>query len=196
MSLSIENTVRRGLDTMFIVYSSLAGHPASAICEQFIVSRKGWVSIPLLLVEFYSVLTHIYGIDSQSASQKTRELLDKPIEILPLDGHTVTAALQLANTYNLDTNDAILLQTCLVSGINEIATDDRRFARACDNLGIVVENPITPTIRQQMATWEVANLPQRGLPRLLLHIHRWLGSQEPNIAEAFYEATGQYLHLP
>ncbi|MBC8236011.1 hypothetical protein H8E77_41220 [bacterium] len=59
-----------------------------------------------------------------------------------------------------------------------------------------MENPITPTVRRQMAAWEVANLPPRGFQRLLLNIHRWLEVQDPNIAEVFYEATGQYLHLP
>ncbi|MBM3237231.1 type II toxin-antitoxin system VapC family toxin [Candidatus Poribacteria bacterium] len=172
MSLCIENKYKRGLDTMLVVYSSLMEHPASAVCEQFILSREGWVSTPLLLIEFYSVLTRNYGVDRQSAIQKTMELLSKPIEILPFDGHTVVAAIQLANEYNLDTNDAILLHVCLNFGLNVIATDDRRFARACDDLGIVVESPITPTIRQQMAAWEEANLPPRGLPRLLLHIHR------------------------
>lgn len=196
MSLCIEKKYQRGLDTMFLVYSSLQEHPASAICEQFILSKEGWVSTPLLFVEFYNVLTRNYGVDRQSTIQKTMELVDKPIEILLLEGHTVAAAIWLANEYNLDTNDAILLQICLTSGINVIATDDRRFARACDDLGIVVENPITATVRQQMTVWEEVNLPPRGLPRLLLHIHRWLEVQNLNIAEVFYEATGQYLRLP
>jgi len=196
MSLCIEKKYQRGLDTMFLVYSSLQEHPASAICEQFILSKEGWVSTPLLLVEFYTVLTRNYGVDRQSTIQKTMELVDKPIEILSLEGHTVAAAIRLANEYNLDTNDAILLQLCLTSSINVIATDDRRFAHACDDLGITVENPITAVVRQQMAVWEEANLPPRGLPRLLLHIHRWLEVQNLNIAELFYEATGQYLRLP
>ena len=149
MNLCIDNKFQRGLDTMLIVYSSLREHPTSAICEQFILSREGWVSTPLLLVEFYSVLTRNYGVDRQSAIQKTMELAGKPIEILSLAGHTVTAAIHLANEYNLDTNDAILLQICLTYGVNVIATDDRRFARACDDFGIVVENPITSTIRQR-----------------------------------------------
>ena len=196
MNLCIDNQSKCGLDTMFLVYSSLQEHPASAICEQFILSREGWVSTPLLLVEFYSVLTRNYGVDRQSARQKTMEIVGKPIEILSLEEHTVTAAIRLASEHNLDTNDAILLQTCLNSDINIIATDDRRFARACDDWGISVENPITPTVRQQMADWEEANLPPRGLPRLLLPIHRWLEARDPNIAEVFYEATGRCLHLP
>ncbi|MBC8236010.1 type II toxin-antitoxin system VapC family toxin [bacterium] len=124
MNLYIDGEYKRGLDTMFIVYSSLQEHPASTICEEFILSREGWVSTPLLLVEFYSVLTRNYGVDRQSVSQKIIELASKPIEILSLEGHTVATAIQLANEYNLDTNDAILLQICLTSGINTIATDD------------------------------------------------------------------------
>ena len=192
-----ENSImERGLDTMFMVYSLLDGHPASTACEQFITSRQGWVSTPLLVIEGIVIMIKVYGVEPEIACQLVTDFARGPIDILPIGLEIVTAAVDLSILHDVDINDAALLQACIERGIDQIATDDRRFAHVCTNFGIVVENPIMPAIRQQMAAWEEANLPPRGLQRLLSYIHRWLENQEPNIAAKFYDATGKYLHLP
>ena len=40
MKFCEDSSLERGLDTMFMVYSLLDGHPASTVCEQFITSRQ------------------------------------------------------------------------------------------------------------------------------------------------------------
>lgn len=190
------SSLERGLDTMFMMYSLLDRHPASTACEQFITSHQGWVSTPLLVIEGTTIMIKVYGVEPEVACQLVTDFAYGPINILPIQLETITAAVNLSILHDVDINDAVLLQACIEHGIARIATDDRRFANVCTNLGIVVENPITPAIRQQMAAWEMANLPPRGLPRLLSYIHQWLETYEPNIAAKFYEATGQYLHLP
>lgn len=196
MTFYENSSLERGLDTMFMVYSLLDGHPASTACEQFITSRQGWVNTPLLVIEGMAIMIKVYGVEPEIACQLVTDFAYGPISILPIELETITAAVDLSILHDVDINDAVLLQACIERGIARIATDDRRFAHACANFGIIVENPITPAIRQQMAAWEAANLPPRGLPRLLTYIHQWLKTQEPNIATKFYEATGQYLHLP
>lgn len=194
---SYENLgLERGLDTMFMVYSLLDGHPASTACEQVITSRHGWISTPFLVVEGITIMTKVYGVESEIARRLTTGFAYGPINILPIELEIITAAADLSILHDVDINDAVLLQTCIEHGIACIATDDRRFTKICANFGIIVENPITPKIRQQMAAWEAANLPPRGLQRLLSHIHQWLKTQEPDIATKFYDSTGQYLHLP
>jgi hypothetical protein len=138
----------------------------------------------------------VYGVEPEIVCQLVTDFAYGPIDILHIELETITAAVDLSILHDMDINDAILLQSYLEHRIGCIATDDRRFSHVCTNFGIVVENPITLAIRQQMAAWESENLPPRGLPRLLSYIHQWLKTQEPNIAAKFYDVTGQYLHLP
>jgi len=66
------SSLERGLDTMFMVYSLLDGHPASTACEQFITSRQGWVSTPFLVIEGTAIMIKVYGVEPKySLSRKT-----------------------------------------------------------------------------------------------------------------------------
>jgi len=74
--------VNRGLDAMLIVYSLLSGHPASEICGQFIRTRTGWFTTTFTLFEAKSILTKIYAVDSNLASQKLAQLTEGPISVI------------------------------------------------------------------------------------------------------------------
>ncbi len=57
MPLSSDQSVPRGLDAMFIVYSLLDSHPASAACESFNRERTSWFTTTLTLLEVKAILT-------------------------------------------------------------------------------------------------------------------------------------------
>jgi hypothetical protein len=77
-----------------------------------------------------------------------------------------------------------------------LATDDTKLANACEAVGITSESPISAALRQEMAAWEAANLPAKGLPRVLRQIHEWLGRMHPQAADDFWSQTGSGSHLP
>jgi predicted nucleic acid-binding protein len=54
----------------------------------------------------------------------------------------------------------------------------------------------TFTLRQQMSVWERANLPAKGLPRVLRQVHYWLNQANSQTAQDFWSQTGGCSHLP
>ena len=58
MTLSSDQFASRGLDAMFIVYSLLNDHPASAACKSFIRDHTNWFTTTLTLLEVKAVLTY------------------------------------------------------------------------------------------------------------------------------------------
>src|SRR5271165_4741978 len=110
MTSSSSATLERGLDTMLLVYAALQGHPASTICEQFIRGHSGWLTSPLILLEAKSVLTKVYSVAAPDATQKLALFATMPIAVIDLDAGIAAAALQLADAYDLDIADAVLLQ--------------------------------------------------------------------------------------
>ena len=70
-----------------------------------------------------------------------------------------------------------------------LATDDSQLAMACASMGITVENPVTPAVRAQMTSWENQNLPSKGLPRILLRVHRRIEQHDPALSADFHSAT-------
>jgi hypothetical protein len=99
------------------------------------------------------------------------------------------AALSVHQAYGIDFIDAVLLETARRHGVSVLATDDSQLATACAALGIQVENPVTPAVRAQMTSWENQNLPAKGLPRILLRVHRWIEQQDAALAGVFHSAT-------
>ncbi len=188
--------LERGLDAMLLVYSLLESHPASAICEQFIRTHTGWFTTTLTLLEFKAILTKVYSVDGLLTTQKLAQLATGPLAILSIDVAVVLAAMSTADTLGIDLTDAILLQTVQKQGVTRLATDDSKLIQACRQLGIVPENPIDTALRQQMAAWEAANLPTKGLPRLLYQIYQWLGRSYPHAAQEFWSRTGGGSHVP
>jgi hypothetical protein len=79
-----------------------------------------------------------------------------------------------ADVFGLDLADAVLLHTVQALEALWLATDDMKLMQACRRVGVTPETPIDIALRQQMAVWEAANLPAKGLPRVLRQIHQWL----------------------
>ena len=77
-----------------------------------------------------------------------------------------------------------------------LATDDSRLADSCRKLGLAPEKPFGDELRGEVAAWESAHLPAKGLPRVLGRIERWLGERDEVLAQDFRSQTGGNSHLP
>jgi hypothetical protein len=141
-------------------------------------------------------LTKVYGVDVALATQKLAQLAAGPIAILSLDVSAVLTAMRTSDTLGIDLTDAVLLHTVQAQGATYMATDDHKLIQACRQVGIIVETPIDADLRQRMARWEAANLAEKGLPRLLDQIHRWLREHHPQAAQDFWSRTGRGSRLP
>ena len=196
MTLSSDQYAPRGLDAMLIVYSVLDDHPASTVCESFIRERSNWFTTTLTLLEAKAILTKVYAVDVNLVSQRLLQFSAGPIEIIEVDLSITLTAMQTADTLEIDMTDAVLVQATLTHGAKVLATDDRKLIQACDQVDITVENPIDVPLRREMASWEMKNLPQKGLPRILRQIHHWLRQNHQQAAEDFWSQTGGGSHLP
>ena len=196
MTLSFDQSAPRGLDAMRIVYSLLDDHPASAACESFIRDHTNWFTTTLTLLEAKAILTKVYAVEVNLTSQQLSQFSAGPIEVVEVGLPITLAALQIADTLEIDITDAVLVQATRTRNANVLATDDRKLIQACHQVDIAVENPIDVSLRRQMASWEAENLPQKGLPRILRQIHRWLHQNHQQVAEDFWSQTGGGSHLP
>ena len=138
----------------------------------------------------------IYAVEASLASQQLSQFSAGPIEIIEVDLPITLDAIHIADVLEIDMTDAVLLQAARIRGANILATDDRKLVQACHQVNITVENPIGALLRQQMASWEAENLPQKGLPRILRQIHHWLHQNHQQAAEDFWSQTGGGSHLP
>ena len=196
MTSSSDKKIERGLEAMIIVYSLLQDHPASSDCEQFIRSHTGWLTTTFTLFEAKAILTKVYGVSTTLASQKLTQFVAGPIIVTTVDSEAALDAMDMADTLRIDLTDAVLLQAAQAQGATHLVTDDVKLAHACQQIGINPETPIDAALRQRMAVWEAANLPMKGLPRLLRQIHQWLNSTHPAAAQDFWSQTGGGSHLP
>ncbi|MBI2877081.1 MAG: type II toxin-antitoxin system VapC family toxin [Candidatus Tectomicrobia bacterium] len=178
----------KAIDSNLLVYASLANHPAMTACEQYIAAHPAWLTNIVNLVELHRVLIGVYGVSESDADAKFTDFRNA-IVFEDLTGALASAALPLRHTHGIDFNDAVLLQTCHQRGVTVLATDDSKLAAAGAELGIVIENPIDTALRAQMKQWEDQNLPAKGLPRILMRIHRWIGQRDAALAADFYSAT-------
>jgi predicted nucleic acid-binding protein len=184
------------LDSNLLIYSILADHPASSVCQEFIEAHESLVASSITLIELFFVTTRIYGIERVMVLAKINELLASPLIIITADADTVASALALCAEHKIDTNDAVQVQMCLDLGISALATDDRRFIDLCKKLEIETKNPITVELREAMRVWEEANLPQKGLPRILHQIHGWIKARNHTLADDFRNATRNLTRMP
>jgi predicted nucleic acid-binding protein len=178
----------KAVDSNLLVYASLADHPASAACDQYLATESLWLTSVVNLIEVHRGLVSVYGVVENEADAKLTGFLSA-LTVGSLTSELTSASLPLRQAYGIDFNDAILLQTCRERSVTAMATDDVRLASACGAFGIAVENPIDAAARAQMASWEHANLPAKGLPRLLLRVHRWIEARDPNLAADLHSAT-------
>ena len=196
MTLSSDQFAPRGLDAMLIVYSLLDDHPASTVCESFIRERANWFTTTLTLLEAKAILTKVYAVEVNLVSQRLSQFSAGPIEIIEVGLPITLTAMQAADTLKIDLTDAVLMQVTLTYGAKILATDDQKLIRVCEQVDITVENPIDISLRREMASWEMKNLPQKGLPRILRQIHHWLRQNHQQAAEDFWSQTGGGSHLP
>ena len=63
-----------------IVYSLLNDHPASAVCELFIREHTSWLTTTPTLLEAKAILTKVYNVDTNLASQQLSQFSAVPIE--------------------------------------------------------------------------------------------------------------------
>ena len=89
-----------------------------------------------------------------------------------------------------------LLQACQLHGVATTCTDDDKLAGVCRQVGLAVETPIDSAARRQIAAWESANLPTKGLARVLFQVRQWIGRQNSDLAQDFWNLTGGGSHLP
>ena len=134
------------------------------------------------------MLVAVYGVTETEAERKFTELC-KALTVAELARDLAEAATALRQAHGVDFNDAVLLETARRHGVTTLATDDSQLALACAAMGIQVENPVTAAVRAQMTNWENQNLPAKGLPRILLRVHRWIEQHDPALAQVFHSAT-------
>jgi predicted nucleic acid-binding protein len=178
----------KAIDSNWLIYASLAGHPAMTACEQYITGHPTWLASIVNLVELWRVLVAVYGISESDAAAKFNDLR-QALVVEDLTPALAAVALSLRQSYGVDFNDAVLLETARQRGVTVLASDDSQLGTACAAVGINVENPVTPALRAQMASWENQNLPAKGLPRILLRVHRWIEQHDATLAGAFHSAT-------
>lgn len=196
MISSSSPAIERGLDTMVLVYSLLQGHPAAPTCEQLLRSQSGWFTPTPVLFEAKSVLTKVYGEDPAAVTQKLIQVANGPLVLCDLDPADVPAVLGLADTYQLDLPDAILLHLARWHAAQFLVTDDQHLAAVCRNFGITPVSPIDATLRLAVAAWELQHVPPKGLPRVLRRVHEWLNQSYKQAAADFWSQTGAASHLP
>lgn len=196
MKFSSNFAIKRGLDTMFIVYSLLADHPASAVTEQYIRAHDGWFTTAASLLEAQAILTKVYGVSAGQVTAELGQFTQDLVVITPVDEDAALAAMQLAEQLKVDLTDALLLTAAGIHRASCLATDDHKLLIVGQQLGFTIENPIDAGLRQQLAQWELANLPPKGMPRILRQIHDWLSHNYPQAATDFWSRTGGGARLP
>lgn len=196
MTFSSSRSQGRVLDTMILVYSSLQGHPAGAACKQFLRMHTGWLTSPLVLLEAKAVLTKVYGVDPAVATQRLMQIVSGPVTLIDFTPADVIATLQLADRLGLDHTDSALLLLAQDHGAQFLATDDQRLTAICPQVGVTPLSPLDAPLRQAVSAWEAANLPPKGLQRILGRVHQWLCQIDPHTAQSFWSQTGAGSRLP
>ena len=196
MTSSSEPAATSALDTMLLVYGLLEDHPARDACRQFLRGRVGWLTSALTLLETRVVLTKVYGVSPGLVLPMLTELVTVPVTIVPFDSSAAWRAMDLTDGLRVDLTDGALLAAAEQHAVRSLATDDRKLGRAAEQLGYRIESPITPALRRSVTKWERAHLVDKGLPRVLRYVHRWLDNRSGSLAEEFWCATGAGSHLP
>lgn len=178
----------KAVDSNLLVYASLSDHPTMSVSEALISAHPEWLVNVVNLIEMHRVLISVYGVPPSDSNAKFDDF-QKALTVVPLTTSIVKKALSLRSQHGIDLNDAILLETCLQEGVSAVATDDRALSTACASLGLSVENPIDDALRKEMADWEDQHLSPKGLPRVLLSVHRWLSQRDDDMANQFHSAT-------
>lgn len=182
------------LDTPLLVYAAVADHPARSTVESML--RQGaWGSSVLVMLEVYQALTRDYAVAPESTTAEIDRLTRAPLIWRPIDANQATATFTARQQHSVDSADAHLLQLAR-DDRGMLITLDRRLLRAAQAEGVVTRNPITPGLAINIARWEEAHLPAKGLGRFLSGVEQWLRTEDPHVADRFVQATEQLTKLP
>lgn len=182
------------IDTQFLVYAAVEGHPARHLVEQEL-SRGAWGSSVLVLLELYHVLARDYAVAAGDAAEVVGRLARSPFHWAAVDGAQCVALARSSAHHRLAATDAALLTLAERDG-GTLVSQDRRLLRAAAAEGVAVRNPIGTQLAGVIARWEDEHLPAKGLPRLLGPVERWLRGRDPALADQFLAATGGLSGLP
>lgn len=182
------------IDTPILVYLAIDGHPARNQVQAEL--RTGdWGSSVLVLFEMFQVLTREYAVSRGAARAEVDLLARSPISWAGLHAQQAVEVVAIAEKEGLASTDAILLHLA-EKDRGVLVTQDSRLLGAAQRRGVAARNPINRDLAAKIAAWESANLPEKGLTRLLGPVLKWLRAQDPAMAERFREATGNLSRLP
>lgn len=190
--------LKKILDSNILIYSLFEDHPAAQVCEEYILSCENkfeWVTSPITFYETFYVLVKFYGLESSQVFKKIKETMKLPIDIKPLDKSLIITSLGKIIKHQIDTNDSILLQIGINYGISILATDDKKLIKACEDYGIICENPITEDIRKKIVDWEEKNLPKKGVGRIYSRIYNWIAQRDKELADEFQFETKEFTRI-
>jgi predicted nucleic acid-binding protein len=182
------------VDTSFLVYGFVAGHPAEELVLQEL-DQGEWGSTVSVLLEVYQVLFRDYRVAPDNAAQVTERLAQLALEWVPLDVSQAVAATSLRARHRVDSADAILLLLAIEDRGTLVSLDEHLLATG-QALGLAIRNPITAELAAQIAHWEADHLPAKGLARILTSVERWLQAQDEQLAARFFQATNRLTALP
>jgi predicted nucleic acid-binding protein len=188
-------TIKKVVDSNIFIYSLLDNHPAHAECAAFLdANDEPGVLISLIdcIFEIYAILKNVYSIQIQDILIKIEGLLSSNVSFSTLNTQATMQTLELASTQGIQITDARLYLLASDVQAPVIMTDDIRFQNFIKERGLIAETPISQETRNIMEEWEAANLPARGLPRILAHVHEFLDKNDPSLALRFKEATDSF----
>ncbi|MBI3972786.1 MAG: hypothetical protein HY332_16035 [Chloroflexi bacterium] len=182
------------MDTPLLVYQAITNHPAKPIVEDEL--RHGvWGSTVFVLSECFQILSGQYALTPEDAEAAVDRLARSPLHWAAADLAQVTTAVRQRSRHRLQTADAVLLLLAQ-DDRGVLVSQDRRLLRVAQAEGIAVRNPISPALASDIARWETQHLPDKGLPRVLAAVERWLRREDAQAANRFFEATAQLTTLP
>lgn len=184
----------RWIDTPLLVYSRVEGHPAKQQIADLLAEEE-WASSVLVLLEVHQVLLRQYGQSHLVAAQEVDGLAASSIEWMAADVRQTRSIARERRETGLGGADAALLLLC-EEDHGSLFTLDGRLLRIAGERGLTASPLLDRSMIDRVQAWGQQRLPQRGLPRFLRAIERWIAVEEPTTAVRFIEATGGLTRLP
>src|SRR5207253_2229502 len=102
------------------------GHPAMTACETYIASHPVWITNIANLVELWRILISVYGVSESDADAKFADLRSALV-VEDMTATIAAGAFPSRQSYRVDFNDAVLLETARHRGVAVLATDDSQL---------------------------------------------------------------------
>lgn len=182
------------IDTPLLVYSRVEGHPAERPVQEALATGE-WASSVLVFLEVYQTLRRNYGLTPREATEEVLELAVSPIRWFGVDIEQARLIAARRRDSGLDGPDAALLILC-AEDRGVLFSLDARLLRAATAQGLAASTLIDQGTMDRVRGWEEQNLPERGLPRFLRAVERWMADEAPDLLPRFNEATSGLTRLP